>query len=83
MNNKVLIFGIGVAFGYLLGRELMGKGITLPKIEAQTVVKSQKELNCEKELEQQLQVIKLGSETSLSEYKKEFMRDCLNKNATV
>jgi hypothetical protein len=84
MNNKVLIFGIGVAFGYLLGRELMGKGITTPQMQTQTQTqtKSQKEIDCENQLNDQLAVVRLSAE-ALESYKKEFMAKCLNEKATT
>jgi hypothetical protein len=84
MNNKVLIFGIGVAFGYLLGRELMGKGITTPQMQTQTQTqtKSQKEIDCENQLGDQLAVVRMSAE-ALESYKKEFMAKCLNEKATA
>ena len=82
MNNKFWVFGIGVAFGYLLGREILGKGITLPRIEAQTTIKSQKEIDCESKLAEQLAVVKMSPD-ALETYKKEYMRDCLNENITA
>jgi hypothetical protein len=86
MNNKVLIFGIGVAFGYLLGRELMGKGITTPQMQTQTQTqtqtKSQKEIDCENQLNDQLAVVRMTAD-ALESYKKEFMAKCLNEKATA
>jgi hypothetical protein len=82
MNNKVLVFGIGVAFGYLLGRELMGKGTTIPQIQTQTQTKSQKEIDCENQLGDQLAVVRMTAD-ALESYKKEFMAKCLNEKATA